>query len=660
MGHSTERSGHGRHRRDAQRARFLGPRASARSASSMAISAPARSMPSARRCMPPRMAGASDREAVLGVLSLILWALIIIVTLKYVLLLLRADNKGEGGTLSLMALAQRAIGRAGMALVLLGIIGAALFYGDAIITPAISVLSAVEGLERGRAALRALRRAADGRHHRRAVRRAAPRHGARRRASSARSWLVWFVVARLSPACRTSSTIPASCARSIRCTASRSCCDHGMIGLRDARRGVPGGDRRARRSMPISAISAASRSRSPGSGCVLPGAGCSTISARARWSSTTRRRSTTRSSCWPGLGAGADGRARDGRHRHRQPGGDHRRLFADPPGDPARPAAAHRRSSTPPRRQSGQIYMPQVNWLLFVGVIAAGAPASDSSAALAAAYGIAVTGDDGGRPPCWPSSWSGSSGAGSRWPAALVIVPFLVIDLAFLGANLLKIVRRRLGAARCSAALVIAVMMTWRRGTRILLDKTRRDEVPLRDHRRQPGEAQAAASRARHGHLPHQRSGRAPTALLHSLKHYKVLHEKNIILTIETTDTPRVAPMTSASAGAVSASFTGCAWPSAIWRRPTCRRRWPLCRKAGLRLRHHVDLLLPVAPRICAAPTTPACRAGRRKLYMVARPQCRRRQRLFLDSVQPRRRDRHAGAAVSAVGHDRASRAAPH
>src|SRR3954453_8840419 len=88
-----------------------------------------------------------SREAVLGVLSLILWALIIIVTLKYVLLLLRADNKGEGGTLTLMALAQRAIGRSGMTLVILGCIGAAMFYGDAIITPAVSVLSAVEGIE---------------------------------------------------------------------------------------------------------------------------------------------------------------------------------------------------------------------------------------------------------------------------------------------------------------------------------------------------------------------------------------------------------------------------------------------------------------------------------------------------------------------------------
>ena len=83
----------------------------------------------------------------LGVLSLILWALIVVVTLKYVVILLRADNKGEGGTLALMALAQLRIGRSAGALVLLGIVSGALFYGDAVITPALSVLSAVEGLK---------------------------------------------------------------------------------------------------------------------------------------------------------------------------------------------------------------------------------------------------------------------------------------------------------------------------------------------------------------------------------------------------------------------------------------------------------------------------------------------------------------------------------
>src|SRR5438045_4286937 len=92
--------------------------------------------------------GAPTPAAVLGVLSLILWALIIVVTLKYVLILLRADNNGEGGTLALMALAQRAVGTGGATVVLLGIISGALFYGDAVITPALSVLSAGAAMKR--------------------------------------------------------------------------------------------------------------------------------------------------------------------------------------------------------------------------------------------------------------------------------------------------------------------------------------------------------------------------------------------------------------------------------------------------------------------------------------------------------------------------------
>src|SRR5690349_4304252 len=91
--------------------------------------------------------GEISRADVLGVLSLILWSLIIVVTLKYVLILLRADNNGEGGTLSLTALARRALGRQTTFVLLLGTIGASMFLGDSVITPAISVLSAVEGLK---------------------------------------------------------------------------------------------------------------------------------------------------------------------------------------------------------------------------------------------------------------------------------------------------------------------------------------------------------------------------------------------------------------------------------------------------------------------------------------------------------------------------------
>ncbi|QDL53812.1 potassium transporter Kup [Rhodoferax aquaticus] len=91
-----------------------------------------------------------DPANLIGAVSVIFWGLMMVVTLKYVLLILRADNRGEGGIMALTALAAKAAGDTGKrrtALLLLGVFGAALFYGDSVITPAISVLSAVEGLE---------------------------------------------------------------------------------------------------------------------------------------------------------------------------------------------------------------------------------------------------------------------------------------------------------------------------------------------------------------------------------------------------------------------------------------------------------------------------------------------------------------------------------
>ncbi|MDB5461192.1 MAG: hypothetical protein JWO72_2933, partial [Caulobacteraceae bacterium] len=91
--------------------------------------------------------GAVQAADAIGVISLMLWTLMVIVTVKYVLILMRFDNRGEGGTLSLMALVQRAGGRGARMIVVIGMVGAGLFFGDAMLTPAISVLSAVEGLE---------------------------------------------------------------------------------------------------------------------------------------------------------------------------------------------------------------------------------------------------------------------------------------------------------------------------------------------------------------------------------------------------------------------------------------------------------------------------------------------------------------------------------
>src|SRR4051795_12534392 len=91
---------------------------------------------------------AVDREHIFGVLSLVFWTMVLVVTVKYVVIILRADNKGEGGSLALLALITRKLGETRWTpwVTILGVIATALFYGDAIITPAVSVLSAVEGL----------------------------------------------------------------------------------------------------------------------------------------------------------------------------------------------------------------------------------------------------------------------------------------------------------------------------------------------------------------------------------------------------------------------------------------------------------------------------------------------------------------------------------
>jgi KUP system potassium uptake protein len=184
----------------------------------------------------------------------------------------------------------------------------------------------------------------------------------------------------------------------------------------------------------------------------------------------------------------------------------------------------------------GQIYMPRINTLLLVGVLLLVA-LFRSSSALASAYGIAVTGTMVVTAlmaiVVIRKVWG--------WPliaALALMVPFLFIDLAFLAANLLKIAEGG-WMPLALGAVVMTLMYTWRRGSRLLVLKTRKLEIPLdslvarlekKPPIRVPGTAVFLTSDPAF----------APTALMHSLKHYKVLHEKNVILTVETADTPRV------------------------------------------------------------------------------------------------------------------------
>src|SRR6266480_952713 len=272
--------------------------------------------------------GVATESAVLGVLSLIIWALLLVVTAKYVLILLRLDNNGEGGTLALMALAQRAMGPAGVVVLLLGVSSAALFYGDAIITPAISVLSVCSAPHDGhpdRSVSGAISRHRPGRGVFRADHGGVVR-GDRHRGSRA---------SRCEPqrVARSQSDLWADVFGRPR--------DHrsGRAGRR-----VPGRDRSG------SALrrSGAFRQETDPDGLDRIGASRAGDQLSRAGCAGARGRKGTRESvlpALPGLGAIADGPACDRRDGDCQPGGDHGGLFADPAGDRSRSAAPARGSS---------------------------------------------------------------------------------------------------------------------------------------------------------------------------------------------------------------------------------------------------------------------------------------------------------------------------
>jgi KUP system potassium uptake protein len=185
---------------------------------------------------------------------------------------------------------------------------------------------------------------------------------------------------------------------------------------------------------------------------------------------------------------------------------------------------------------AGQIYLPRVNRLLLIGVMLL-VLLFHTPSNLASAYGIAVSTTmvaDGimGFVVIWKLwNWKAAT-------AAVVILPFVMVDMTFFSANLLKLLEGAWVPLLFGAAMA-GTIWTWRRGSAILIQKTRRIEVPLDD-----------LIRSLEKRPPHIVKGTAvfltsdpafvPTALLHNLKHNKVLHEHNVILTIETAHTPRV------------------------------------------------------------------------------------------------------------------------
>jgi KUP system potassium uptake protein len=517
-----------------------------------------------------------ERATVLGVVSLILWALFIIVTLKYVVILLRADNNGEGGTLTLMALASRAVGRMNKAagvVALLGIVSAALFYGDAVITPALSVLSAVEGIDIATPAF-----------HSYVVPLtvvilivlfAAQSYGtAKVAALFGPIMLLWFIAIAI-PGVIWIAHDPGILWSLNPFYGVVFLLHHGVIGLYTLGAvflAVTGAEALyadlghfGRRPIQLAWIAVVLPSLAVnylGQGALvfaepqaienpffllypdwalIPMVVLATIATViASQAVITGAYSLSSQAIQLGL----------------------------------MPRLEVRHTSA---QQAGQIYMPRVNGLLLVGVILL-VVLFRSSSALASAYGIAVTGTM--VVTCMMAfiviwrMWHWSPLA-----AAALMVPFLLIDLTFLSANMLKVVEGG-WVPLALGGLVMLVMYTWRRGTRILFAKTRKLETPLDDlvrilekkpPQRVPGTAVFLTSDPKS----------APTALMHSLKHYKVLHEKNVILSVETTHTPRVDPDKRVSIEPVGSTFMRVLLRFGYMESPNVPRALAIARKLG-------------------------------------------------------------------------------
>jgi KUP system potassium uptake protein len=482
----------------------------------------------------PPESGELARTTVLGVVSLILWALFIVVTLKYVVILLRADNNGEGGTLTLMALASRAlrVSRAAGFVALLGIISAALFYGDAVITPALSVLSAIEGVDVATPALHAY---------------VVPitvvillllfafqsRGTAKVAALFGPITSVWFVAIAI-PGVLWIARDPGVLWALDPAYGFAFVTHHGMISLFTLGAvflAVTGAEALyadlghfGRLPIQIAWL-----------GLVLPSLALNYLGQGALVFAHPEAIANPFFLLYPDwaripmvvLATAATVIASQavitGAYS----------LTSQAIQLGLLPRLEIRHTSA---QQAGQIYMPRVNALLLVGVLLL-VVLFRSSSALASAYGIAVTGTmvvTGMMAfvVIW-RMW--------RWSliaAAALMAPFLVIDLTFLTANMLKVVEGGWVPLALGGVLML-VMYTWRRGSRLLFAKTRRLETPLDDlvrilEKKPPARVPGTAV-----FLTGDPSS-APTALLHSLKHYKVLHEKNVILSVETTHTPRV------------------------------------------------------------------------------------------------------------------------
>jgi KUP system potassium uptake protein len=486
--------------------------------------------------------GIATNLEVIGVVSLLIWALVVVVTLKYVVFIMRADNKGEGGTLSLMALAQTKMGRNMGPVFFLGVIGAALFYGDSIITPAISVLSAVEGLKQidsikdtwiasdryivvfavviliGLFAVQS-------------------RGTGKVAAFFGPIMLVWFLTLAALGIMHIGDDITILKAFSPY-YATYFLLNHGMIGLivlGSVFLAVTGAEalyadmghfgRNPIRAAWIGLVFPALVLNYLGQGALI----LKNPTAMADKNFSPFYAMAPEWALVPFIALAllatviASQAVITGAFSLTQQAVQLGIL----------PRLEIRHTS---ETQRGQIYLPQINWLLMIGVLVLVVLFRNSSS-LANAYGIAVTGamlaDAGLFYIVTRQVWGWKP-----WQSFLVVTPFIIVDFVFFGANLLKLMDGAYMPLIFGAVLIV-LMWTWVRGSRIVYNKERKDSLPVADLFRMLEKSQPVRVKGTAVFLTSDPEN-APGALLHNLKHNKVLHQRNIILTIKTLDVPWV------------------------------------------------------------------------------------------------------------------------
>jgi KUP system potassium uptake protein len=512
-------------------------------------------------------------EAVLGMLSLIFWSLIVVVTLKYVLILLRADNNGEGGTLALTALAFRALGKRTPLVVGLGIVGASMFYGSTLITPALSVLSAVEGLTVATAAF-------------------APYvlpltviilitlfSVQSRGTASVSVWFapittLWFIVIAFAGIIEIAAN-PSVLRAVSPVYGIHFLLTHGWIGLVTLGAVflvVTGSEalyndlghfgRRPIQAAWLFFVLPALLLNYFGQGALVL-ARPETIEnpfylLYPEWAlyPTVALATAATVIASQAVITGAYSITRQAMQLGFLP----------------RMEVRHTSEAL-----AGQIYMPRVNWLLLTGVLLL-VFMFRSSSELAAAYVLAVA------TTVWTAGVLGfiviwKLWGWRLWTALALMLPLIFIDTTFVLASTLKLFQGAWLPVLVGAALIL-IMITWRKGTRLLAQKTRRVEVPFQpliDSLEKkpphivPGTAVFLTSDPEF----------APTALLHNLKHNKVLHEHNVILTIVNEDIPRVPIDERVEFTSVSRKFMQLVLHFGFMERPNVPKALGVARKHG-------------------------------------------------------------------------------